>query len=343
MKIAHILWGLKTGGIETMLVDLVNIQVKNAEIAIIVINDIVNPEIINKIDKRCKLFFCNRPIGSKNPYYIVKLNYIIYKFAPNIIHFHYTGIINHIYYKKSKKVITIHNTHSSSDDYKAYDRLFSISNAVKEYTLRQNYESTVISNGIPTSNIMPKNDILDNYSKKIVQIGRLSHLHKGQHITLYALKYLLEKYPKFNVTLDFIGEGESYIFLKNIVEKLNLQNHVKFIGNKSRDYIYANLKNYDLLIQPSINEGFGLTVIEAITAKVPVIVSDIPSLREVTCNGKFASIFPVEDAHSLAKVLHNCLSYKNLKKLDDSRNFIIKNYDIKITAQKYYTEYKKIL
>ena len=42
MKIAHLLWALGTGGAETMLVDIVNEQVKNNDVMIVAINDFIN-------------------------------------------------------------------------------------------------------------------------------------------------------------------------------------------------------------------------------------------------------------------------------------------------------------
>jgi len=49
---------------------------------------------------------------------------------------------------------------------------------------------------------------------KIVQVSRLNHLKKGQHIAIEALKVLKDK-GFDNIHLDFIGEGESEQFLKS--------------------------------------------------------------------------------------------------------------------------------
>ena len=58
-----------------------------------------------------------------------------------------------------------------------------------------------------------------------------------------------------------------------MVVELNLEKHVRFLGNQSREYVYSHLKDYDLFVQPSRFEGFGLTVAEAMAACVPVLVT----------------------------------------------------------------------
>ncbi len=60
------------------------------------------------------------------------------------------------------------------------------------------------------------------------------------------------------------------------------------------------------LVMPSRDEGFGLPALEALAAGTPVIVSDIPALREVT-GGHASAIFPVGDIGSLAAALADVL------------------------------------
>ena len=51
MRIAHIHWSLGTGGIETMLPDIANEQAKTNDVALIIINDWVEPSILAKVNQ----------------------------------------------------------------------------------------------------------------------------------------------------------------------------------------------------------------------------------------------------------------------------------------------------
>ena len=76
-----------------------------------------------------------------------------------------------------------------------------------------------------------------------------------------------------------------------MVQNLHLENEVVFEGLKDQSWVYQNLCNYDLFIQPSRYEGFGLTVAEAIAAKVPVLVSNIEGPLEIIDGGRLGMSF----------------------------------------------------
>ena len=78
MKIVHLLWGLSTGGIENMLVDIVNQQVDGNEISLVVINDMIDESIKERLDKRVRVYCCGRKLKSKNPLPLLKLNFYLW-------------------------------------------------------------------------------------------------------------------------------------------------------------------------------------------------------------------------------------------------------------------------
>ena len=106
MKIAHIHWSLGTGGIETMLPDIVSEQAKTNEVALIIVNDWVEKSILAKVDKRVKVVLLNRHAGSKNPLPIIKLNLFLMRFRPDIIHTHAYQEIKLVFYPFGKRVRT---------------------------------------------------------------------------------------------------------------------------------------------------------------------------------------------------------------------------------------------
>ena len=74
-KVAHIVWGFDIGGIETMLVNIINEQVASgADVSLVIINDIVNRDLIARIDSRVKIIYIGRAVKSRNIWPLVRLN-----------------------------------------------------------------------------------------------------------------------------------------------------------------------------------------------------------------------------------------------------------------------------
>jgi len=87
MKIAHLIWGLKAGGPETMLVDIVNEQATSAAVALIVGNDVMDEKVLDGLSGKVATTLFRRPPGSRNPWHILKLIRTLKRFSPDIIRF----------------------------------------------------------------------------------------------------------------------------------------------------------------------------------------------------------------------------------------------------------------
>ncbi|KKU12063.1 MAG: Glycosyl transferase group 1 [Parcubacteria group bacterium GW2011_GWC2_45_7] len=102
-----------------------------------------------------------------------------------------------------------------------------------------------------------------------------------------------------------LGYGGDEIL--HAINTLKLQDHVLHLGWTSREQYFELLKNAALLMLPSFGEGFGLPVLEAMAAGVPVVCSAIPALHEV--GGEAAYYVDSQNsediARGMAEVLHN--------------------------------------
>ena len=102
-----------------------------------------------------------------------------------------------------------------------------------------------------------------------------------------------------------------------------------------------HLKDYDLLVQPSIYEGFGLTVAEAMAAQLPVLVSDIEGPMEIIDQGKYGLFFKANDQESLANALSGILERGFDEHLvEDAMHYVKSKYDVSVTAEKYVNQYQ---
>ncbi|MCK4663288.1 MAG: glycosyltransferase [Bacteroidales bacterium] len=344
MHILHICTSLNTGGLETMLVDIVNEQVKTNPVSLIILNKGINEDIYNKLSKDINLYRVNRTQGSKNILHFFKFNYLIIKIKAEVIHCHGSEIIKYIYlYKQTNIYHTVHATNMSLGSLPQYDKVFAISRIVqKDLQERLNIKSTVVYNGIHLDTIIPKKYYM--YDKfNVICVSRLMHQTKGQDILIKAIDILVSQKNIKNINLDLIGEGESYKYLTELVNKFKLNNYIRFLGLRNRDYIYSHINNYELLVQPSIYEGFGLTVTEGMAAKVPVLVSDIEGPLEVIDYGKYGYTFKIKDEIDCAQKIIDVMEDYNKKKIqikcDEAYLYAKENFDIKKTAKNYITEY----
>ena len=346
MKITHLIWALTYGGAETMLIDIINEQSILEEINLILVNCFEHIELIETISKRVKIHLINRNPGSWNFIPFIKLNYLLIRLKPDIIHIHNSNIRNILCINKKNVVYTVHAMNVNISGINRYATIYAISKAVQtDLYKRLKVKSVLVYNGISISSINFKFGLEKrNGPFKIVQISRLFHLAKGQDLSIIALGILKKKYGIVNVQLDFIGDGPSLEYLQKIVKENDVEDQIQFKGAKERKYIYQNLCNYDLLIQPSINEGFGLTIIEAMAAKIQVLVADIDGPIEIIQNGKYGKFFQKGNAMQLAEDIKNILQFtdhdEEVRKIEDAYEYVKRNFDISITSQKYIEHYQ---
>jgi len=145
-----------------------------------------------------------------------------------------------------------------------------------------------------------------------------------------------------NICVDFIGDGKSKNYLNEMVREYQLDKFVKFLGNRKRFYIYENLKNYNLLVQPSLYEGFGLTIAEAMAAKIPVLVSDCDGPFEIVDGGNFGRIFKSGNfKHCAKEVLDIYNTYEQVSKVcNKSYMRVEKHFNLNNTSRLYQKHYK---
>lgn len=346
MKIVHIVWSFRFGGIETMLVNIINEQLKlDNDVHLIIIEDsAVEPALLKSFDERIKIHFGHRKEKGNLIFPVFHLNFLLLRLNPNVIHIHSSSMYRIIMLPWLKKVVnsTLHDLPSKVNTVaiERVLRVFAISDSVS-CNLKNKYgvDSIVNPNGIHPENIKKK--INNNNTFQIVQVSRLQHEKKGQHILLEAAAILKQRgYNNFRIT--FIGDGESRSFLENKVNTLNLGGYVEFLGKKEQTYIFDHLCDYDLFIQPSIYEGFGLTVAEAMAAKVPVIVSSGQGPEEVIDHGKYGYVFENGNPVACADKIEIFLKCENNPfQIEEAYQRVLDLYDIRVTVNTYMNKYLK--
>lgn len=178
-----------------------------------------------------------------------------------------------------------------------------------------------------------------NRPMRLIQVSRLDYKKKGQDLLIKAVAEL-----NGLIEVDFIGDGESLAYLNGLSRSLDTERYVHFLGKKPQSFISENLQNYDLFVQPSRYEGFGLTVAEAMAAQLPVLVTEGEGPAEITCNEKYGWTFKNGDVDDLVNkiVCIQRLYSEAMDKAEKAKQYVCNNYDVSVTARKYLEEYTKI-
>lgn len=368
MKVVHIFTSLGYGGIETMLVNIANEQNKlGASVAIIIINDLVAEELISRLSPEINVVQLNRSIGSKSLLFVKQLNCSLTELNPDVIHLHNSSLYD-LLSKKWRNSIscsvcsTLHamptgvvgvacrwgrffqnfvlhqggNVMNSNRVKKVFSISKSVANAL---SMQYGISSEVIYNGIQTKLFFQRQRVSAGNEFKIVQVSRLVHEKKGQDLLIDAVRILKDR--NINISVTFIGDGESRLMLENMAENYGIQDNIKFLGTQSQDYITKHLCKYDLFVQPSRYEGFGLTVAEAMAACVPVLVSSGQGPSEVTEGAKYGWVFENGNTESLVNEIEYIINHYEtcLEKSEIAKKHVEEKYDVSVTASKYLKAY----
>lgn len=350
MRIAHLTWSMGIGGTQTMLTDIVNIQVQEGhEVGIFVIDIYVSDTIMKKLDSRVKVFFMGRTRGEKAILPFVKLNWYLWKYKPDIIHSHALNLIK-VLLNPAPKLITVHNVACNIDVVKKYDSYYAISQTVKQDLSNRGLYAKINEDGIWCDRIKPKFEYNNSDVIHIVQVSRIYLSHKGQDIVVRALRQVVDKMKedpvlaKKKCIVHFVGDGIDTDKLKQLTNELKLDDNVVFEGFKDREWVYQHLCDFDLFIQASRYEGFGLTVAEACAAKIPVLVSDIDGPLEIIDNGKLGMTFKRGDHDDLAKQLYRFISGEyDYSLVEKAYQRTLTRYSIERTTHEYIEEYERLL
>ena len=183
----------------------------------------------------------------------------------------------------------------------------SVANEAKQIGFIPERKLSVIRNGIDPSPYL-QNKAVNNkeYFKSnedaivIGATGRLAPL-KDYNTLIYAIKYVLTKKNHLPIKLLICGEGSEHETLKNTVSYLGLDNNVSFLGFQKDIPLF--LSGVDIYVSPTLREGLSISILEAMAAGLPIVVSSIPPNMELIENGINGLVFPPQDPEALGEAL----------------------------------------
>lgn len=321
MKILHIVFGLPIGGAEVLL-EIICRRVDKQKYDIYVCSITDEGLLGSKIHETgVKLITLNSSLRVYSLATIVKLFLLIRKIDPVIVQTHMfqantLGRIasflanvpviiatEHGFYRYKKKrqiVIDWLLSHIT-------DKIIVISEAVKNYiSLRSKIPQNkfkVVYNFIDIEAFVPKRD--KNELRKefgisaldfvIGSVGRIVK-EKGYDILLNAMSLLKGRGYSFKYII--VGDGKYLSTLKANACATDLSEDVIFTGFRSD--IADILQLFDIFTLPTLDEGFGISIIEAQTMGLPIIASSVDAIPEIIQNGYNGLLIPPNDPMALA-------------------------------------------
>ncbi len=208
-----------------------------------------------------------------------------------------------------KDIIIVNNTHDFEQ--------------AKKLGIKPREQLVLIHNGLDPYKLdfLPRDEArlklfekLSKYSGKIFQantiIGTVANLYPTK-----GLQYLVEaaEYFKNNEDIIFvvIGGGEEKEKLELLITRYKLQKKVFLMGQLPDGHRY--IPAFDIFVLPSVKEGFPFAVLEAMSAKIPVIATRVGAIPEIIENGKNGFIVEPANPAALAGKIKELLASDRLR------------------------------
>lgn len=316
----YLLFSFTIGGAEKLVVDLCNeMASKHQEVHLYIVNDYYSNALLKALDKRVHVKLQNRKIGKGEKITtVIRIAKYIIQNEIDVIHCNSLNapellLLKPILYRNSRVIFTVHDVgqYGTLSKWKVLirnilcDSFIAISESVRQDMVEagaNGQKISVVYNAINLSEFQGHNGKM--FDRKHVIIGNVARMmpeKKGQDILIEAIEQIQKKYPE--IVCEFAGgcdvqHEKAYEMLKrNVVDK-NLSRNIVFRGTVID--VPSFLEKIDIFVLPSRFEGFGISLIEAMSMGIPCIASDLDGPAEIIGDNDWGELFPVGDVNALA-------------------------------------------
>lgn len=238
--------------------------------------------------------------NSISPIHLFRLYAFIRSRKIDIIHTHLSkasilgGVIGKL--ARIPVVATVHGM-NSFHDYRFCSHLIAVSHAVRDHLIASGAMEkniTVVHNGVE-----PPADTRSSHPYEgthFVFVGRLEE-EKGLAVFLKTLARFTKE--KWHFTI--VGTGSQEHVLRSVVAECAIDARVTFVGYSTTPGEWFS--RADIVVMPSLKEGFGIAAIEAFSYGIPVLASNAGGLPEIVTDGSNGYVFIANDPQSLYQTL----------------------------------------
>ena len=134
----------------------------------------------------------------------------------------------------------------------------------------------------------------------LLYVGRISK-RKGIDFLIRSIPGVVATLPAARLLVA--GKGEYLHRMKALVQELGIERSVTFLGFVPDDELNSLYNRAGVVVVPSIFEGFGISVIEALATGTRVVGSDVDGIREILSGSEFGRLVSYGDTVALAEAL----------------------------------------
>jgi glycosyltransferase involved in cell wall biosynthesis len=196
----------------------------------------------------------------------------------------------------------------------AADKIITVSNLTRQLVIDKYgidpSKIMTVYNAVEPSAHEAIEPFVKGFGEKIVTfLGRIT-TQKGPEYFMEAAACVLEKMD--NVRFVMAGSGDMMNRMIRRSAELKIANKFHFTGFLKGDDVFRMLQMSDVYIMPSVSEPFGISPLEAMQARVPVIISHQSGVSEILSNAIKINHWDVE---AMADAIHGILNYPKLSNM----------------------------
>ncbi len=199
----------------------------------------------------------------------------------------------------------------------------------------------VIHDGVDTEVFRPLDDVEKN-PNEILFVGNSDDRNKGARYLIEAMRLLRDE----DLHLTFVDKAKGALELvPRLVRRYGLGAKVTFTGRVSTEQLVRLYNRTQLLVSPSVYEGFGLPAAEAQACGTAVVSTTAGALPEVVEHGETGWLVPPADAHALAEAIRRLMADAEMRARMGAagRERMVERFTWRETARKTVALYEEVL
>jgi glycosyltransferase involved in cell wall biosynthesis len=304
---------------------------------------------------------------------LFKLYKIIRQEKPDIVHTHTSkaGILGRLASFFARVPVVVHTPHGHI--FYAYygkvktkffvlleklmasitDRIITLTEKEKlehiQFNVAKQHKFVVIPSGVRLENLSKDRGIDDELKRNlgipltdsiVGTVGRLVEI-KGHRYLIDAARLVLDKIPE--VTFLLVGDGHLMEGLINQASTMGIKEKVIFAGWRSDIPSLINI--FDIFALPSLNEGMGRVLVEAMAMGKPIVASNVGGILDLVKDGVNGILFPQGDAYAMAEAIIKLLMDKEpaRKMGEEGKRRVYPAYDLSTMIKNIEQLYNKLL